>query len=200
VDPSLIASVQNLPINSVALPTSVFIDSARDQPADPHNTFSYTLNLSQSWPRPACPSPRGGRTRVVWRRSSLAQCSRRSTTNLPTAPPPAIASTTRRPTPPPARRPRPRPLHHGQLARPRHRRPRPHRAHNRLVSQADFGAGDETSVPACSPKAGAATVGAHCSAMDDKQRSVSAPGRACSPPRASVPVRRIRARTCERDH
>ncbi len=44
VDPSLIASVQTLPGDKRA---SVFIDLAHDQPADPHNAFSYTLDLSQ---------------------------------------------------------------------------------------------------------------------------------------------------------
>lgn len=44
VDPSLIASVQTIPND---LRASVFIDSAQDQPANPQNTFSYTLDLSQ---------------------------------------------------------------------------------------------------------------------------------------------------------
>ena len=45
VDPSLTASVQGGLTGPGNQP--VLIDSARDQPADPHNTFSYTLDLSQ---------------------------------------------------------------------------------------------------------------------------------------------------------
>jgi hypothetical protein len=48
VDPSLIAFVEEGPtFGSGPQPASVFIDSAHDQPADPHNTFAYTLDLSQ---------------------------------------------------------------------------------------------------------------------------------------------------------
>lgn len=44
VDPSLTPSGN---ISTGAGPTFSFLDTARDQPADPHNTFSYTLDLSE---------------------------------------------------------------------------------------------------------------------------------------------------------
>ena len=47
IDPSLTAIVRDHPPGSGVPPTLVLADSTHDQPADPHNTFSYTLNLSQ---------------------------------------------------------------------------------------------------------------------------------------------------------
>ena len=54
VDPSLTASA------------SGFIDSAQDQPANPHNTFSYTLNLSQCLAAAGLPWDLGQRTSLFF--------------------------------------------------------------------------------------------------------------------------------------
>jgi hypothetical protein len=67
VDPSLIASVQGLPSGSGPQPATVLIDSAHDQPADPHNTFSYTLDLNQCATAAGLPLGLGKRASFMFR-------------------------------------------------------------------------------------------------------------------------------------